>query len=34
MMADIEMEKSSRSSDFREGIGHFLQRRKPDFTGR
>lgn len=33
-MADIETEKSSRSTDFREGIGHFLQRRKPAFPDR
>ena len=32
-LADSEMQKSFASSDFREGIAHYMQKRAPAFTG-
>jgi enoyl-CoA hydratase/carnithine racemase len=33
-LAETEMRESFQSEDFREGVAHFLQKRKPAFTGR
>ena len=33
-LADTEMQESFRSADFREGVAHFLEKRKPNFTGK
>jgi len=33
-LADIEMQKSFKSEDFREGLAHYVEKRAPKFTGR
>jgi enoyl-CoA hydratase/carnithine racemase len=33
-LAETEMRESFQSADFREGVAHFLEKRKPVFTGR
>jgi enoyl-CoA hydratase/carnithine racemase len=34
MTANREMYESTRSEDFREGVAHYIEKRKPRFTGR
>jgi enoyl-CoA hydratase/carnithine racemase len=33
-IADVEMEKSLQSEDFREGVAHYMEKRAPRFSGR
>lgn len=33
-LAEAEMAESFKSADFREGVAHFLEKRKPNFTGK
>jgi len=33
-LAEAEMAESFKSDDFREGVAHFLEKRKPSFTGK
>jgi len=34
VLANREQEACRSTDDFREGIAHFLEKRKPNFTGR